>query len=575
MLTLIALTALETHWGTHENTRFLGEWCKIDSRQHIWSSYSTTVLSKRWSDPNESLSAMGYVTNAGKELAASLGRRLEEVYALGLDERFYCKMLGPWAISFASTLYDRWLAVKDACYAISNPIFLTADKPDDVTPDYDLISQMRTLSQSDVSNLQLFSLIIDFLQLRKKCFPCTWERATLSIKKRKYSSLKSRLLYSLYYKLQNFIKWNFYIINSVYHPIKYIDLLKKTKYRLVYDNIQEWPDISIHLDSRLRSRMLDLPEEDEFSRLLSYCAPRYLPWGLAEGMPAHVEAARKHPARQARAFLSCFTPYSNLPAQYVSVLAQTPIGIYTHSAFLHNDISTPMEECLADKHFPILANPVYYPKLPAVNTKKQVLIPLSGMYRYLLRISTYAQPLFTDLAPKVYCPFLATVDPRIPLAVRKYVSEYGWEYCDWETLYPHILVHSPKDIPYHQAMAEAKMIVSGNCWSSAVPVDALAYNKPTILIGLPYLQNIIPRAIPAVEALKNAEILFDDPEQAARKLNEVYDDAEDWWASSEIQHARNIFTDILCPSADNWERKWLNELQRMDQDFQSEITKPS
>lgn len=573
MKTTVALTALESHWGVPEETRFLGEWCKTDARQERWAAYPPEVLSKRWANPEESLRAMDYVVTLGTRLAESVGRRLDDAYKLGMDTRFYRQMLSPWAISFTSTLYDRYLAVKDACAALPAPVFLTGENPDDVVPSHDLLGQMGVLANSDTANLQLFSLIVGFLGLSQEALPCAWTKEDLFIGQRRFHSSNKKRFFRVYYALQKLTKRKFYIISSVYHAVDFKNLLKKTNYRMLFDDIQEWPAVSVSLDGHIRRHPLGMGG-DEFTELLAYCAPRYLPWGLAEAMPAYISAAHKHPAARASGFLSCFTPYTNLPAQYIAVLAKAPVGIYAHTPFLHRDLSSDMEQTLADRHFPLPANPFCYPALPKVTPKKHVLLPLSGMYRYVLRLATFAHPLFQEIGTKLYLPFLEALDTRIPVSIRKYVADYG-SGSDWLRHCPHIPVHLPKDVPYAQAMAEARVVVSGDCWYSAVPTDALAYNRPTVLIQWTALQRLLPEAEPAIQALKKAGILHNDPEKAAQKINEVYDDAEDWWASAEVQNARRTFLEVFCPSCDDWERKWLRELQSMERKWDVPSREPT
>ena len=126
MITYVALTALESHWGEPGCTRFLDDWCKVDARKHIWSNYPQGVLSSRWGAHEKSLEAIDYVTKLGKRLALEMGHRLDTHYALGRDQRFSQKMLSPWAINFASILDDRYFAVTDATSYAQNPVFLTA-----------------------------------------------------------------------------------------------------------------------------------------------------------------------------------------------------------------------------------------------------------------------------------------------------------------------------------------------------------------------------------------------------------------------------------------------------------------
>lgn len=565
----IALTAQESHWRGPENTRFIGEWCKVDTRQHVWSAYNTEVLSRRWLTSEEYERAMAYVVPLGKRLADALGRRLEQQYSLGMDARFYYKMLAPWAINFTSVLYDRYLAVKDAATACPAAFFLTGHNPEDISPAYNLNSFTVDLSRSDKNNLQLFSLIANYLHLSCESAFCQWEQRECSIAERPYASEKVRLFHTAFYSLNRLLKREFYVVNSLYHRVFRKDLLQKTRFRVLHDEIHGWPKIAVDIDRNLRGRELDL-QGDEFVSLLAYCAPRYLPWGLGEGMPEHIQVARNHPAIRAGAFLSCFIPYGNLPAQYVSVLSNAPVAMYLHSGKnLTRSILADIENSYADIHFDAgdtqttLPNPAFiFEQNPSDVPNDHVLLIISTLYRYFFRLG-YSCSLFKDLAKNTFIPFVNELAPSIPITVRPFMHTYGWEFVDWEKQFSHITIQNPKTMPFASAMAQAKILVAPCCWFSKVSYDALACNKPAILIQQKQIQPFIPGMENIVTALEEGGILFTDAVSAAQKINAVYDNAEGWWKSEKVQKARKIFVDAILPSSRDWEKEWLTALRKL------------
>ena len=60
--------------------------------------------------------------------------------------------------------------------------------------------------------------------------------------------------------------------------------------------------------------------------------------------------------------------------------------------------------------------------------------------------------------------------------------------------------------------------------------------------------------------LKQVGILYDSPEQAALKLNQIYNDPNEWWFSSSVQNARKIFINRFALTDKNWLNIWADEL---------------
>jgi putative transferase (TIGR04331 family) len=64
------------------------------------------------------------------------------------------------------------------------------------------------------------------------------------------------------------------------------------------------------------------------------------------------------------------------------------------------------------------------------------------------------------------------------------------------------------------------------------------------------------------DALADSGVLFSDPAEAAARLEEVYDHADDWWVSSEVAAAREAFIARFAPAGD-WLDAWSAHLKGM------------
>ena len=62
--------------------------------------------------------------------------------------------------------------------------------------------------------------------------------------------------------------------------------------------------------------------------------------------------------------------------------------------------------------------------------------------------------------------------------------------------------------------------------------------------------------------MRRAGILFDTPEDAAKKVNEIAEDPRSWWEQDDIQAAKNSFSNQFARTSNNWLQEWVPELNK-------------
>ena len=91
----------------------------------------------------------------------------------------------------------------------------------------------------------------------------------------------------------------------------------------------------------------------------------------------------------------------------------------------------------------------------------------------------------------------------------------------------------------HDILGESRILVTH--LNSTGFLESLSMNFPTIVYFNLSYDKIRADAIPYIEQLKKANILFDDPISAARMINKVWDNVDFWWNSKKTQFAVNFF----------------------------------
>jgi len=114
-------------------------------------------------------------------------------------------------------------------------------------------------------------------------------------------------------------------------------------------------------------------------------------------------------------------------------------------------------------------------------------------------------------------------------------------------------------------MKKTKLVVIDHPHTSFL--EALAINVPCILYWDHEINLMRPEAERYFELLRNARVLFEDPVSAAKRLNEVFDDAICWWRSEEVQQARREFCEHFGYARKDWMKIWAEEFRRIHTDL--------
>jgi hypothetical protein len=86
-------------------------------------------------------------------------------------------------------------------------------------------------------------------------------------------------------------------------------------------------------------------------------------------------------------------------------------------------------------------------------------------------------------------------------------------------------------------------------------IEAMAIGVPTIGLWDPSLWEMRTDAASHFDRLERLGVVHADPQRAAAKVREVYDEADAWWSSPEIADARLAFLNRFA-IAGNWRAQW-------------------
>lgn len=92
---------------------------------------------------------------------------------------------------------------------------------------------------------------------------------------------------------------------------------------------------------------------------------------------------------------------------------------------------------------------------------------------------------------------------------------------------------------------------------------ALAANIPMIGFWDKKAWAMCKQAVPYFEALENTGVLFQAGQDAARKVNQIWDDLKGWWSQEQIQKARKDWCYQYARTSKFWWLEWAKALWKM------------
>jgi putative transferase (TIGR04331 family) len=105
-------TANESTWKFDRPIVFLGEWCRLFNRKHIWNNISSNTISWHWSDRTKIKKDYNYLNSLYEKVLANLAWKLNCIHKVNHSERYWRIILGPWLLTYIAVLWDRWESVR-------------------------------------------------------------------------------------------------------------------------------------------------------------------------------------------------------------------------------------------------------------------------------------------------------------------------------------------------------------------------------------------------------------------------------------------------------------------------------
>lgn len=560
----LATTALDKFWDkTADEIVFLGEWCKTNSDLKDLQNYKT--MSFLWSNQEIVKTAFNECWAVYYAILPILSKHLNEIHNINKSDRYWKIIIGNWLWCFIQIVYDRYKNINNFIAEYPNFNTFVLSKNSYITPlEYgDFINNIS----SDPYNLQLYSQILDYLGFNFKALDYNLNQRHVY----KYSH-KSLFKNTLFRFIEFFAKKDACITITTpnfINKMSFIKLFFNSNRKIIYDDFNDPIFIGIKKDITMRNNFTKLyNENNDFIKLLFYLFEQNFPMLFLEGFDDMRKNALSRSNRLTKVYFTTNAVYFNYPYKFFLAehIEQILFVGMQHGGNYGSDNFCNAEKYERDISDYFLTWGWKYGRGTKsctheiinqnIKPKKDgyILFVMNDMLRYLYRIDPFYQSSAIKLTylPKTISFFknVKTIDKFL---VRTYPSDSGFKIA--QTLkdnFPNMIFDNHSKT-FRKRLKDARLYVCDHL--STTYLEALAMNFPTVVfVDKNYFYFRKPELF---ELLIDAKILFYDEIEAAKHIDTIYNNIDDWWLSDKVQKARQEFCYNYARTSDDWAKEYM------------------
>ena len=593
----LATTSLSDFWDNRDEMLFLGSWCLRHDQRDVWSRLRYRVLPSPWNDRERFYQAAETLDQCGERMLTLLSDRLNTLHGIQAPLRYWRILIGPWLVHHLHVLYDRHVHLQAAFAQEGSLNTLCLDPasfrvPQDVATHQDWV-------QEDPYNLQLYSGLLTHMghsfplrRFSEPGNPETRSRIPLAPGPR-----ISRVLQGFFAGLLK-RRWEIALYETALPRLALCRIAWRTGFRalplaLVED---QWPAgfTQAVFDGR-RASLADLPHQDEFERLFIRMLPQDFPSLYLEGYRAARESTLRALPENPSAILSGIGWHFHERFKWIAAEAALKrrrlIALQHGGGYgIYRFVSPEQHENRISDSFLVWGwggrNGNHVRNVPApqlsLQARRTWSVPRSARSSILFVATTnppylyrlFSQPQGSQMEDYFQWQFRFLIS--LPSQLRERILFRPHIHPDAHGLKERLTKRFPdlrwqEGVTFQQGLQRSSLAVIDHLGTPLL--ETLAADRPTLLFWDPQRWEVRPEAEPYFRTLREAGILWDSPEAAADRLQEIADDPSGWWAGPKIQEDRREFVARYAYCRPDWDAIWLKTLD-MIQSTKTEIFTP-
>lgn len=561
MKRFLITTADERTWPKDVPVLFLGEWCKLYNRRHVWEAMDAEVVPYHWDDREKLYRDYIYLKQLHEELLQELSERLNEIHGVNHALRYWRIFVGPWLGNFVQVLFDRWEMIQRVIsdYSVAGALILDIAQMQVVLND---MAHFNRLYVEDAWNEVIYGQLLQgwtnvpvekMQHDTQNTFQYVQQAQTSD------SGLKNKLVRLTSSFSQKLVRKNDAFFIGTYIPLRQ-DYCLQWRLGQVPINWQSIQPPKVQVDWTQRMWNEGEPELEGFPGFVRAMIPLHIPTIYVEGYSA-LQAfcdALPWPAKPRLIFTSTSYYADDVFKSWAAKKVETgaPLVIGQHGGFFgigRWDFTEDHQCYISDGWLSWGWDDEKRPKIKPVSNLKMIgcnmerdasgyalmvetTIPRQSYHMYCVPVAGQWLDYFND-----QCRFIEALPDKIRrcLLVRLYVNDYGWcQAARWKDCFPDVNLDDGV-APIMPLIKKSRICIS--TYNATSFLESLAMNIPTIMFWNPNHWELRDSAVPYFETLKRVGIFHETPESAAAKMSEVWEDIAVWWNSEPVQSVRKDF----------------------------------
>lgn len=565
----LIVSADEMLWKLDRPVVFLGEWCRVYSRRHIWEGLDGIVappygLSRRKKDADHQ-EARAIETNILPKICDALNK----FHNTDHGERYWQIVLGHWLRRFVDVVLNR-LRTIEKCLAAQNlsgctlyhPTIQGLARPDSQAAnlafsdnDWNVELVVRILADLDIRDFE-----VEFLDREIKGQPSGPANARPPAQSR-----RKKLILGLHNRLSKLlnkcVRKSDALILSTYLPVTDLVMFELSLGQVP----QMWRppshDCTAQFNHALRLKLAETISglgDTKLEKLIAELVFQAMPICYLEGFGALRAQALALPWPDQPKFIFTSNAFDTNELFKVWSAEKTAkgtkyfVGQHGNNYGTHRYYNKSVEEVTADcfitwgwaDNLP-QHRPAFLLKRPrGSNTKRHkgdglLLIEVHYPHRNTTWDGVFEfMEYFQDQVDFIR---LVRQDLRETIKIRLHSGYTQFPFSDperWYAIDPKLNIDTGEQ-PISELVDRSKLVV--HSYDSTGVLEGLAANIPTLAFWQGELSHLRDNAVESYQGLVDAGIVHFSAESVANKLNEIWDDIDAWWLDPTVQSARKRF----------------------------------
>ena len=563
-------TADERTWKFDRPVLFLGEWCRLYDRKHVWSKMDAIVAKPYGINQEQRDKNFRFAREIEEQLILILKNELNYVHGTKHDVRYWKIVLGHWLRRYVDVIFNRYHALKQCvCNYKINGIssFFSRKYGLETLNSGDFIYACN----DDMWNSVLYGYVFDLLKINKAL---KIDKVSISeiagfriSETAKDGYIKRKLALLVHHGIESLTN-NLVFKNDAFIINSYLPRVQELRLQLCFGQMPKiWrspkldslPEPNRNLRQEIERRILKNDDEDFF-----HCVKKFIfktiPVCYLEGFSLLCKRVKELPWPTSPKFIFTSNNFDTGEIFKIWTALKTETGIpyyagqHGNNYGTHQYICNTIEEITSDKFLTWGWKDGLKQHIPAfifktVSRKTRAYNPYGGLLLIQIclnhKISIWdGYPEFIkyfaeqqNFIEKLNSPCRKTLTVRLHAEYRI----HGWsEQARWRDFDPDLNIDDGKQ-SIRKLIQKSRLVIYS--YDSTGILETLSQNIPTLAFWQNGLEHLRETAKPYYQLLIDAGIVHLSPESIAQKVNEVWDDVTAWWDGEEIQKARGQFCD--------------------------------